>query len=520
MCFTFTSKYVIFKPMRLESTLKSTLIILLINILNIIVNFLTRKLFIDNIGIVFLGISSVFTNILTLLSLSELGIHSAITFQLYRPIKENKLGQVKYLVKLFDAFYKKVAVAVLALGLVILLILPVIIHDAELFTSIIRFYFLIQLSTTLASYLFASRRTLLFVYQKQYLAAVYDAIINIIFTILRIISIVIYKNFTMYLVVNGLQILSSNLFIYYKTRKHFPFLHDNSVRLEPFSVNIRKNLINTSLSSVANFIYSSTDNIVISIFIGIKSVGFLSNYKLIPYIIIEILTNIFKPVQASIGDLVHEHDSKATQIETFEMYSYIRFLFAHFVSIMCLVLMDPFIELWFGKQYLMSPIIVVLIVVDLYLFIYQGSLNDFIQTYGLFKDDRKLMIRGAIINLVTSLLLVRLVGIEGVLIGTIITQVYYWIARTSLVHSKAFSITKRKYLLRSVVFFAISIISSILLYSLISRFYQTGFLFFLFASTVSGILTVSTALVFTSKSKDFKILKQTYLPIILKSIHR
>ena len=506
--------------MRLESTLKSTFIILLINVMNILVNFLTRKLFIDNIGIVFLGVSSVFSNILTFLSLSELGIHSAITYQFYRPIKENDWAKIKYLVNTFDKLYKKVALFVFIFGFVIMFALPIIINDSELSTSTLSFYFIIQLSATIASYLFASRRTLLFVFQKQYLAALYDALINVIFTVLRIISIVIYKNFSLYLVVNGLQILSSNLFIYYKTRQIFPMLSDTSIAPNAFPIDLKRNLFNTGLSSFANFVYSSTDNIVISTFVGITPVGLISNYKLIPLIINEILTNVFKPVQASIGDLIHDKESKQVQIDTFRIYTYIRFLISNFISMMCLILMHSFISLWFGKEYVMSNSILVLIVIDLYLYIYQGSLTDFIQTYGLFKDDRKLMIRGAILNLIVSIILVQFIGIEGVLIGTLLTQLSYWIARTILVHKKALQTELYPYLRKSFIFFAISLLNAVLLIRLNSFISGISLMNFIISILVGSLITSIIPVLLTFKTHEFRTIRTTYLPILLKLIFR
>jgi len=187
---------------------------------------------------------------------------------------------------------------------------------------------------------------------------------------------------------------------------------------------------------------------------------------------------------------------------------------------MCLILMHSFISLWFGKEYVMSNSILVLIVIDLYLYIYQGSLTDFIQTYGLFKDDRKLMIRGAILNLFVSIILVQFIGIEGVLIGTLLTQLSYWIARTILVHKKALQTELYPYLRKSFIFFAISLLNAVLLIRLNSFISGISLMNFIISILVGSLITSIIPVLLTFKTHEFRTIRTTYLPILLKLIFR
>ena len=450
--------------MRAKKVIKNTIIIFGFYIVNILVNFLARKLFLDNIGLEYLGVMGVFTNIITLLSLSDLGVISAITYQLYKPVHDNDLSKIKYLIHKFDIYYRRIAIIILVIGVLFMIPMPYLLKDATINIFKLRIFFGLQLLTTLSGYLFASRKTLLFVYEQHYITVFFETLSNFIFSIVRIFVILYTRDYLLYLTVNILQIVASSIFIYFYSKRSFKFLNDNSIIIKEYSIPLFKDMKHMTISSMAGFIYSSTDNLIISAMIGINPVGLLSNYKLIPQILFDVIINVLKPVQASIGALVHGDDAESVQLDTFKIYTFMRFLIANYICISILLFTDDFISLWFGTQYRLSQITTWLIVIDLFISIVQGPIVNFVMAKGYFRHDRNIMIVGAIINLTISLLLVKPLGINGVLFGTIIAQLYHWFARILMVNQELFKDLK-SHIKTSIKYLILTIsLSSMILY--------------------------------------------------------
>ena len=425
--------------MRAKKVIKNTIIIFGFYIVNILINFLARKLFLENIGLEYLGVMGVFTNIITLLSLSDLGVISAITYQLYKPVRDQDLAKIKYLIRKFDTYYKRIALVIMIIGVIFMIPMPYFLKDVTISVTKLRMFFGLQLLTTLSGYLFASRKTLLFVYEQHYITVFFETLSNFIFSIVRIFVILFTQDYLLYLLVNILQIVSSSIFIYYYSKRSFKFLDDETIEVKEYSIPLFKDMKHMTISSMAGFIYSSTDNLIISAMIGINPVGLLSNYKLIPQILFDVIINVLKPVQASIGSLVHGEDAEAIQLDTFKIYTFIRFLIANYICISILLFTDDFIGLWFGTQYRLSQLTTWLIVIDLFISIMQGPIVNFVMAKGYFRQDRNIMIVGAILNLTISLVLVKPLGINGVLIGTIVAQFYHWTSRIVMINRNLFN---------------------------------------------------------------------------------
>ncbi len=477
---------------RTQVTIKNSAIILAINIVNILVNFISRKIFLEYIGLEFLGISGVFANVLTLLSLSDLGINTAITYQLFKPVSENNVPKIKQLVRLFDRYYRNIAFGIIGIGLIFSLIVPLLIKDSGSSLAILRMFFILQLATSVSSYLFASRKTLLFAHHKQYMVVINDAIMNFVFTILRIVIMLVYQDYTLFLVIGLLQIIVSNTIIALYSRRYFSYLKDKSIVATEDKVEVLQDMKQMSIGSIAGFIYSSTDNLIISAFLGVQNVGLLMNYKLIPAILIDITGNVFKPVQAAIGNLVNEKDSTLVQLDTYHIYTFIRFVIANYFFIAIVLLTNPFIGIWFGEQYVLSNVTTLLIALDMYLYLMQGPANEFIISKGLFKHEKLILIIGALTNLTLSLILVRYLGLNGVLYGTVISQLFYFIGRHRLVFNRVFNQSFLPYFKKALLYFGVTFGECIALFWLVNQTLQIQNLFILVLSGFGLTILINT----------------------------
>ena len=189
---------------------------------------------------------------------------------------------------------------------------------------------------------------------------------------------------------------------------------------------------------VAGYVYSSTDNLVISTFSGIISAGGFSNYKYVTNAVKNMIHSMTDSITATIGNFVQDRNAE----ESFRMlkrYTFIRYIVANIVALGLCICTDDLIALVFGKQYLMAYSITVLIVIDMYVGIIYGPINDFINVLGYFSYEKYLNVIGAAINLGVSILFVQFIGIQGVLLGTCISQLFFLISKSILVCKKYFA---------------------------------------------------------------------------------
>lgn len=494
--------------MKTKLLLKNSVLIFIFYIFNILINFISRKFFLENIGVEYLGVIGVYSNILTLLSISDLGVVSAITYQLYKPVQENDLPRIRYLISKFDKYYKRIAIVIFIIGVLFTIPLPLFIKDSSITITNLRLFFILQLFSTITSYLFASRKTLLFVYEKHYITVFFETISNIIFSVIRIVVILYTKNYLLFLLINILQIASSSIFVYFYSKHSFPFLSEKANDSYDFSISLFKDMKIMTISSIASFIYTSTDNLIISSIIGISSVGLLSNYKLIPQVLFDVIANVLKPVQARIGSLVHGNDTESNQLNTFKIDTFLRFIIANYVCISILLFTNDFILIWFGSEYILSDLTTILIVIDLFISIIQAPIVSFSMAKGYFKQERNILVLGAIINLSLSLILVKFLGINGVLIGTVLAQLFHWTSRIFMINSNLFHNLK-EHLISSIDYILINLILSFVIFKLKDIFISIHSIYYLIFNGVIFTLFINilTVLITCRKNEFVQIIK-------------
>ena len=225
---------------------------------------------------------------------------------------------------------------------------------------------------------------------------------------------------------------------------------------------IKKNVSSLFIYKVGTVIMNGTDNIIISKFIGLIIVGFYSNYVLIINSITTVLNQIFNAITSSIGNLVVTTNKKRSK-EVYDNLNFANFWLYALFGVCIIVLINPFINIWIGKKYVMGFSIVFLLVLNFYVLGMQSVTNSFRNAYGLFWIAKYRPIIMVIINIVISVVLVQFIGIEGVLIGTLISRLVTtaWLD-PYIVHKYGFEISPKSYyvdyLKYLVIFIAISII--------------------------------------------------------------
>lgn len=386
-------------------------------------SFLSRSVFINMLSEEYLGINGLFSSILNMLSLAELGVGTAITYSLYKPIAKNDERKIKSLMKFFKQTYIAIGSVVLILGLALTPFLEVFIKKMPDIPNLKLFY-VIYLLNTAVSYFYAYKRTLISANQKAYIATAYNQIFTIIRNVAQIMLLWTTRNFLFYLLAQIVCTVLENIAISRKADAMFPYIKENcSEKLDKETLGeIKRNTLATIFRKTSAVVVMGTDNLLISKFVGIAEVGVYSNYFMITNSLNVIINQVFGALTASVGNLGVLEDSERTR-EIFKSTFLMGFWISGFITICLYNLFNPFITLWIGREYLFSTEVVLVIVFNFYIIGMKSTANTFIEALGLYWYDRYKPIFESIINLVVSLIMVRYLGVAGVFIGTAISTI-------------------------------------------------------------------------------------------------
>ncbi|OUP75321.1 hypothetical protein B5F08_11440 [Anaeromassilibacillus sp. An172] len=417
--------------MRSQNVLKNGIWGTVYQISNIFLGFVGRTIFIYFLSSDYLGISSLFSNILNLLSLSELGFSSAIAFHLYKPIAEKDTYKIVGIMNFYKVAYRIVAIFVLILGLSILPFLGFIIKESEFTLSYIRIIYILSIANTVSSYFFSYKYTLAIADQKNYILTNIDTIFRFINTIANIIVLIIFRDYIIYVTVGIVVNVFAGFIKASLVSKKYPYLKEKT-QIEPL---VRKKIMsdvkNIFAGKVSTVIVSSTDNILISAMISLKVVGLYSNYAMLIGYVQAFLTQFITATQASIGNMIAS-ESKEYAYTVMKRLTVIFYFAVSFCSVCLFNLLNPFIELWIGESYLLDISVVGWCIASFYIQLIKTPIWYSLGGVGYFKEDRNISIIGAVSNLLISVICAYFYGLSGIFMGTVFSQLIQWILKTRL----------------------------------------------------------------------------------------
>ena len=392
--------------------------------LAIVLQFVTRTVFIHTLGREYLGIGGLFNNILSMLSLAEFGVGSAIIFKLYEPISKNDHRRIKALMNFYKIVYRMIGVVVAVLGVILIPFLPVLIRDytklEEMHINVI-FIYLLYLLKSVATYLFfAYKGSLIRAHQKEYILNLVNYVLMLALTVVQVITLVLFRNYTLYLFLALFEIVLENLVGALIADRMYPYLK------EPASEKIeRSELIDIVKDCSALFLYrmngvvlKATDNIVIAMFRGIGAVGLYSNYVIFYTTLNSLFAKVYNSISHGLGNLHTVHDS-AREYRVFKSVNLITAIIGGTAGVGLFVVADEFVRIWVGSDWVIPQPFSLLLGLEVYTLAVRQELSKYRNSMGLFQQAKYRPVASMIINLVISVALVKQLGITGVLIGTV-----------------------------------------------------------------------------------------------------
>lgn len=492
---------------RTTNSLRNIKYSLIGQVVSLLANFLTRMIFVRVLSAEYLGINGLFTNILSILSFAEMGIGQAIVYSMYKPLSDKNEDTLIGLMDLYKKAYIYIGLTILILGGSLTPFLSFFIKEMPNIDHIKIIYILFVINTA-STYFFSYKRSFLIADQKKYIDAFYHYMYFTIRSILQIAILLITKDFLLYLIVQVIITIIENITISLKVDKLYPFL--NSRKVISLDTNIKKSIIVNTKAMVFHklgaVVVGGTDNLIISKFVGIVTVGLYSNYLLIIGALRQIFNIVFQSMIASIGNLgVTENNEK--KLLVFSSIDLIGAWIYGFASICLIILFNPFIRLWLGEDYLFPPNVVLLIVISFYLSGRRKSVLAFRDALGLFWYDRYKPFFESIVNLVVSIYLAISLGISGVLLGTIISTLTtsFWI-EPKVLYKYGLKSTVKSYFLKYVYYTIVIIVVGVITWLISSYFATNTLTSFIGKILVSIILpNIMFGLVFW-KNKEFQYL--------------
>jgi O-antigen/teichoic acid export membrane protein len=405
---------------RTQKSITNTVVSFASQVIIILLGFLSRRVLIYSVGVEYLGINGLMTNILTIFSLAESGIGTAIGFSLYKPLAENDVETVKSLMRFYRTVYRLLALLTAVVGALFYPFLPIFLKDNTAPDANI--IYILFLASSVCSYLWSYKITLNSSDQNKYLNTIANTVTQILVLVAKVFILYFTQNYIVYLCIELGATLIKNIIFSFILDRRYPYLKDKQV--QKLSDNEKKSMFKNIKSlfwgKLGYIISQCSDNLVISSIISVTMVGLYSNYTTLISSVSGFVTTFTGSITASMGNLLATESSK----KSYSVYKRIDFInyWLYTVSAICLLcLTEPFIRIWLGADYVLPRGILIVSVVLFYLKGINSSVDVAKNAAGLYYPDRFVPLMEALLNLGISVVLAYKIGLLGVLIGTLLS---------------------------------------------------------------------------------------------------
>lgn len=389
-------------------------------VLTLVIQFFNRTVFIYCLGDLYLGLSGLFTSTLNFLALAELGIGSALIFSMYKPLADGDDAEVCALLNLYRRVYRIIGLSMLVIGLVLMMLLPYMIKGEVPPDANVYLLFLVYLLNTVLSYfLYAYKNSILIANQRSDLLSNISTVLVLITNTIQIVILLLFKDFLLYSLVFVLSTIANNLVINYVVNKRYPqFKCAGEVRGDQLA-DIKRRVFGVFLYRICYVFRDAIDAMFISAFIGLSVLGKYNNYMFVLNTITGFMVMIRTNITASIGNsLATESEDK--NYADFQRSQMLYMWISIWLATCLFCLLQPFITLWVGKEYLLGQVELGLFCV--YFLCYK--LGDICSTYrqaaGLWWQDRFRPIVEAIAKVILNFLVISFLGVAGILANSIV----------------------------------------------------------------------------------------------------
>jgi|688.fasta_scaffold16388_3 O-antigen/teichoic acid export membrane protein len=498
---------------RTKNYLSNAFFSLLLNFVLIVFGFVIRRLFILNLGLEYAGVYSLFNNLVSIFSLSELGVGAALTYQLYRPLKEKSIEKLSALFHFYRKAYIRISAIIVVIGVIFSPFLGLILSTSISSNEVLILYYLVIFNTSL-SYFMGYYKSILIADQKSKFVSKINLILYLFQSSVQFFMLIIFSSFLLYLLTS----IFFSFFINFYTRKKvlylYPYLKNSLFHKlsKADEIDVKKSIMSMALHKFGSVLVTSTDSLMISSFISIITVGLYSNYLLLIETTKRLINLLMENLTPSIGGLVNEQNLLQSKRIFYEI-TFFNFILNFLTTVSYFSFVQLFIVLWLGEVFLISNTVISLLSLSLYLNLSRRANIVFIDATGVFNNLKYKSFIEGLLNLFFSLFFVLGfdLGLSGIVLGTILSNVFSNIFIEPLYLFKYYfkQNLDNEFFIR---FFFNILITSLNLTSFI--FFRTFifknpfFIDHFFSYLISLILSLIVIFIFYYKKQDFKDLSR------------
>ena len=503
------------KSSRVENASKNAVSAFVCKIIVLFFTFVSRRIFIRYIGLEYLGINGLFANVLTLLSMADLGLGTALNVSLYRPIAQNDTKKITALLNYFRTIYTYIAIGVTVVGVGLVPFLKYLVNMESNIPNLYLFYFIFIIKNTV-SYVFVYKSSLIRADQRTYIINRFEIIIFLIKTVLQIFIIIAFKSYLGYIVLDVLGIFVQNVLLSYKSDKDYPFITEQYELTANEKKYVFSDVSSVFIYKVAWCLLNGTDNILMSVICGTIYVGLYSNYYTITNSLDVFIGILFSSLTASVGNLIAT-STEEKSYSTFKTMQMISFWICGIVVTVLLFIMQDFIQIWLGKKLLLDNLTVIAIVINVFFSNCMRPVWTYREGTGMYRQIRYIMLITAIVNLILSILLGKIMGLSGIIFATSISKfiTYFWY-EPNILFSQFFNVKPIHYYIQYVINVFIMLVSIGMCYYALYSFKQINIINLFFKIVICFSIVTCVYYLRYRKTEEFTILKSKIISIIRK----
>lgn len=418
--------------------LRNTVMGVFNNVALVLLNLITRKLFLQYIGIEYLSIGQVINNILSILAFSELGVANSVLYMLYKPVSENDERKITRIIGTYKKLNKTIGCTIFVFGLLCMPFLHYFIKTS-ISMNTVKLIFLMNLFYSVSTYFCSYRQVLINANQKNYIVSKVSLVINFCSIIIQSLAIYFTHCYILYLAITIVMGVLINIVTYFIAGYMFPYIVTfKKDKLDKYEARTLAENVKSMFSvKICGIVINNTDNILVSLFDTLK-VGFISNYTIVTSRLRGIITVFHNSVIYSLG-IASVQKTPDEKYFLFKKVILVNTFIAGFTSLLIGVLWNDFIVLWIGSEYVVSDVLMFSLLINYMWSLIIAPIWMFRDTNGLFTYVKKMLLINALLNLIISFILGKMIGVSGVYYATIIADIMtdFWFD-SKLIYNKLF----------------------------------------------------------------------------------
>lgn len=497
---------------RVKKSLLNARVNLIFYFLTLILSFFSRKIFLDTLGADFVGLTGTLQNLLGFLNLAELGIGSAIGYVLYKPLFEHDEGKINEIISVFGYLYRWIGFIILGAGLILACFLPLIFPDTQFEMGIIFFAYFAFLASSLIGYFANYKQTLLGADQKNYVVTAYFQTGNIVKVLIQMASAYYTGSYYLWVVIELVFGIIYSIILNWKINQVYPWLR-SEVRLgkQLFKKypEVMKYTRQLFVHKIGGFTQWQTTPFLIYAFVSLQTVAYYGNYTIIVEKINTFISNFLGSTGAGVGNLIAE-GNKSKEYRVFWELVVIRFFVSGIIMFSIYMLIEPFISLWLGAEYILPRAVLIIILINFFLNLTRGATDQFLYGHGLFYDTWSPVVEAAI-YITVAIIGGHYLGLEGVLLGsTVSLSLVIGCWKPYFLFTKGFKISVIKYWIGWWKYVFLILLSGILSYYFLSlipirpdEHWGTWIVYAIITTTIITLVETTLLLLFTQGMRDF-----------------